>query len=44
MSELIASQRQKVDLQVDDLSDQAAAIQRIKDMLVQKKYLIEYYL
>ncbi len=34
----------KIDLQVDDLSDQAAAIQRIKEMLVQKKYLIEYYL
>jgi bifunctional enzyme CysN/CysC len=35
---------EKIDLQVDDLSDQAAAIQQIKDMLVQKKYLIEYYL
>jgi len=36
--------RTMVDLQVDDLSDQAAAIRKIKDMLVQKKYLIEYYL
>jgi len=36
--------RTMVDLQVDDLSDQAAAIRKIKDMMVQKKYLIEYYL
>jgi bifunctional enzyme CysN/CysC len=34
----------KIDLQVDDLSDQAAAITRIKDLLVQKKYIVEYYL
>ena len=34
----------KIDLQVDDLSDQAAAIRKIKDLLVQKKYIVEYYL
>ena len=34
----------KVDLQVDDLADQAEAIAKVKDLLVQKKYLVEYYL
>ena len=36
--------RTKVDLQVDDLSDQAAQIQQIKELLQSRNYLIEYYL
>jgi bifunctional enzyme CysN/CysC len=36
--------RARVDLQVDDASDHAAAIKAIKDLLVQQKYLVEYYL
>jgi len=34
----------RVDLQVDDARDHAAAIKAIKDLLVQQKYLVEYYL
>jgi len=33
-----------VDLQVDDARDHAAAIKAIKDLLVQQRYLVEYYL
>jgi bifunctional enzyme CysN/CysC len=33
-----------VDLQLDDISDMAAAVAKIKALLAAKKYLIEYYL
>ncbi|MBE0535271.1 MAG: GTP-binding protein [Phycisphaerae bacterium] len=36
--------RAQVDLQVDDAADQNGAIKAIKDLLVQQKYLVEYYL
>ncbi len=36
--------RTKVDLQVDDLTDQAAQIQQLKELLQSRNYLIEYYL
>ncbi len=34
----------KVDLQVDDLTEQAGQIKQIKELLQSKNYLIEYYL
>jgi hypothetical protein len=36
--------RTTIDLQVDDLSDRAAVLEQIKELLVRKNYLIEYYL
>ncbi len=36
--------RAQVDLQIDGLNDVASAVNRIKELLTTKKYLIEYYL
>jgi len=36
--------RANVDLQIDSLNDVASAVNRIKELLTTKKYLIEYYL
>ena len=36
--------RTNVDLQIDSLNDVANAVNRIKELLTSKKYLIEYYL
>jgi bifunctional enzyme CysN/CysC len=36
--------RTQVDLQIDTLTDPAAAVQEIKQLLTTQQYLIEYYL